>query len=222
MFRLYAVDAPEGDEQLEERLKEQAAYFGIAPKDIPVAARLASKCTRELLEDRPFRVVTRWQNAMGRSYQARFYGVVLIGHTNLAEELVARGLCRIHGVRANWPDAERVDAWVGKLRLLEQIARQNHLGLWNTNLFPRLAPPLRQPSQTDPITQAAPLTVLIDLNRSSASELEKLPGIGPTLAKRIVDHRPYRSVDDLEKVPGIGKATLDKIRPWVRTGRASR
>ena len=57
---------------------------------------------------------------------------------------------------------------------------------------------------------------LINVNTASADELEKLPGIGPALAERIVSHRqahgPFASLDDLTDVPGIGRAKLEALR----------
>ncbi|MFO7261724.1 MAG: ComEA family DNA-binding protein [bacterium] len=71
--------------------------------------------------------------------------------------------------------------------------------------------PLADPGSTDP----APL----DLNRASAAELERLPGIGPVLAARIVAYRDsigrFRSVDELDRVRGIGPALLERIRPHL-------
>lgn len=52
----------------------------------------------------------------------------------------------------------------------------------------------------------------IDINSASAKDLEKLTGIGPSYAQRIVDSRPFSSIDDLTKVNGIGPATLEKIK----------
>ena len=52
----------------------------------------------------------------------------------------------------------------------------------------------------------------IDINTASLSQLDELTGIGPTYAQRIVDNRPYSSVDDLDKVKGIGPKTLQKIK----------
>lgn len=52
----------------------------------------------------------------------------------------------------------------------------------------------------------------IDINSSSALELEELAGVGPVLAQRIIDARPFSSVDDLIRVKGIGEKTLQKIK----------
>lgn len=57
---------------------------------------------------------------------------------------------------------------------------------------------------------------LVNINTASALELEELPGIGPALAQRIVEHReangPFGSVDELTEVSGIGQAKLEALR----------
>jgi competence protein ComEA len=66
--------------------------------------------------------------------------------------------------------------------------------------------------------KAERLTRLIDVNRAGEEELQQLPGIGPTLARRIIEVRqaaPFRSVEDLRRVRGIGVKTLEKLRPHV-------
>ena len=58
----------------------------------------------------------------------------------------------------------------------------------------------------------------IDLNRATASDLERLPGIGPALAARIIadrqSHGLFHSPDSLVRVRGIGPRTLDRLRPY--------
>ncbi|GAA3807393.1 hypothetical protein CSO01_19430 [Cellulomonas soli] len=59
----------------------------------------------------------------------------------------------------------------------------------------------------------------VDLNTADVAALDALPGIGPVLAQRIVDHRatqPFASVDDLDDVSGIGPALLADLRDLVR------
>jgi competence ComEA-like helix-hairpin-helix protein len=65
---------------------------------------------------------------------------------------------------------------------------------------------------------------VIDLNEATLQELQRLPGIGPTLATRIVEQRdrePFQAVEDLRRVKGIGARTLDKLRPYVAVGSTS-
>jgi competence protein ComEA len=59
----------------------------------------------------------------------------------------------------------------------------------------------------------------VDLNAATAADLDALPGIGPVLAQRIVEHRersgPFRSVEQLDDVPGIGPATYAELAELV-------
>lgn len=63
---------------------------------------------------------------------------------------------------------------------------------------------------------------VLDMNAAGTQELEELPGIGPALAERIVDHRaehgPFAGPEALMDVPGIGPATWEDIRPFVYFG----
>ena len=52
----------------------------------------------------------------------------------------------------------------------------------------------------------------VDINTASLTELTALRGVGPAIAERIIEGRPYQTVDDLLKVSGIGKKKLETIK----------
>ena len=63
----------------------------------------------------------------------------------------------------------------------------------------------------------------INLNTASATELARLPGIGPSKAQAIVEFRakePFTKTDDLRKVKGIGDKLYDSIKDQVTVGDA--
>ena len=71
------------------------------------------------------------------------------------------------------------------------------------------------------IDRVAPLhqQFQLDANTAGWAEWTLLPGIGETLAKRIVESRehagPFRRHEDLLRVAGIGPRTLDRLRPYL-------
>ncbi len=70
-----------------------------------------------------------------------------------------------------------------------------------------------------PPKNQTPVFAPVDLNQAGADELERLPGLGPALAERILEYREknggYKSVRELLRVPGIGPKKLAQIQPKV-------
>lgn len=103
----------------------------------------------------------------------------------------------------------------GSFRQVEDLLRVSGVGpatLERVRPHLVLEPPLGASARV-------PRVPALDLNRVSAAELERLPGIGPSLSARIVEHRAsegrFESVDSLLDVPGIGPATLERVRSLV-------
>ena len=71
-------------------------------------------------------------------------------------------------------------------------------------------------SEQKPVAQE----VFININIASEKELEKIPGIGPVMAQRIVQHRfkngSFRTIEDLKKVKGIGDKKAAVIASHIR------
>jgi competence ComEA-like helix-hairpin-helix protein len=77
-------------------------------------------------------------------------------------------------------------------------------------------------SQTKPSTKSPNLSRIlakIDLNKATAEELGKFPGLNAELGKAIVEYRsksgPFKTPEDLLKVKGMTKEILNKIKPKV-------
>ena len=58
---------------------------------------------------------------------------------------------------------------------------------------------------------------LVNINEASASELDKLPGIGPVYAQSIIDHRPYSTVEELLTKGALKKNVYEKVKDKVVT-----
>lgn len=58
-------------------------------------------------------------------------------------------------------------------------------------------------------------TGLISINNGSQSELESLPGIGPVTATKVIDNRPYGSIEELKSKKAVGSATYEKIKDLI-------
>lgn len=91
------------------------------------------------------------------------------------------------------------------------------------NLLPNYYMRSYSPSEnTEANTSDLGINGKINVNTASEEQLTQLPGIGTTIAGRIIAYREengnFKSIDDLTKVQGIGTGILDNISPYITTG----
>lgn len=93
------------------------------------------------------------------------------------------------------------------------------VGRRNTDVIPMTS---SNPSQTTPTTESTALSTKVNINTATIDELASLPGIGETLAQRIVAYREengdYYSIYELEVISGIGDGKLEAIKDLITVG----
>ena len=59
---------------------------------------------------------------------------------------------------------------------------------------------------------------ILNINRATQTELEQLPGIGPSTALKIIEYRKtnkFNKIEDIKNVNGIGEAKFEKIKNYI-------
>ena len=226
-LRLYFVDAPESVATTDadaKRVREQARYFGITDaKKVFQYGREATTFTQKVLA-KPFTVHTAFAGALGRTPGGRVYAFVITADgKDLGRLLVENGLGRAYGSKRAGPDGETRESIQRALETLEAEAMAERRGIWAVS-DPAVIDDLRAEQRREDeeikslLRESAKKQTPefpVDLNTATVAELQAISGIGPGLSARIVERRPYQSVDDLLRVHGIGPKLLERIRPYV-------
>ena len=78
---------------------------------------------------------------------------------------------------------------------------------------------LRISSGSLPACYKVTLGIPLSLNRASETELEAIPYIGPSLARKIIDYRsrngPFTAVGQIKSLPGVGNVRYVQIKPYI-------
>ena len=236
-FRLYFVDAPE-TKLSDDRVEEQAKQFNVPTERVPEIGEEARRFSRGKLRNR-FKVHTYFQS-LGKDGEERYYAFVETKAGELGELLVRNGLARVYGTDVEPRGMRSPSRQRDRLKQLQGDAKQDKVGGWGI-LAGRLN--RRAPSgSTKEIAESieffdpenflgteseieispgpsVPQGLKLDINQVTEAELVKLPGIGPVIAKRIINRRNQRrfhSADELRDIEDIGPKTYIKLRPYFK------
>jgi len=222
--RLYFVDCPEtfaGSDADVGRVLEQTRYFGLSDAARTVHFGKEAKTFTKHALAQPFTVYTAFADALGRTSEGRVYAFVTTYDGNdLASLLVKNGFARTHGVGRQTPNGVSRDEMNERLRDFEVSAMLKRAGVWfesDPDKIAELRAKQRSEEQElyefkEQAKENSSVKNLIDLNTATRKELMSIKGIGYVLSERIIEGRPYETVDDLLKVKGIGPKTLEKVR----------
>jgi len=225
ILRLYFVDCPEtsADSKTDaRRVREQLRYFGVGAEDLVNYGRKAKKFIAQALT-KPFTVHTAFASAGGRSEEPRYYAFVTTKEGDaLGAQLIKHGLARSHGIRRETPGKVKRDDAKARLDDLEAAAMIKRAGIWAHADADRIVELRAEQRQEDAeledlrsSTGGKFATGPVNINRATEEELQQLKGIGPVLARRIVEARPFETIDNLTQVEGIGPKTLERLRNQV-------
>ena len=134
---------------------------------------------------------------------------LIAGPTPMKDEHVAALplLASQFNVDAEW---ETIAIWDGGRQPLTTVeAWAEGLGLVK-EVVPDEPEPVIDDGEFEPDTGE-----LINVNTADSGELQKLEGVGPSLAQKIIDDRPYSTIDDLTRVSGVSEGMVDGWRDEI-------
>ncbi len=74
-------------------------------------------------------------------------------------------------------------------------------------------------NKTEPLGSQSAESDVVSINRADITELQELPGIGPSKAEAIIQYREengrFTTIEDLQNISGIGEKTFDKLKDLI-------
>lgn len=232
-IRIYGADCMElhvSTDSDKRRLRDQRRHFGItevsgtAPTPIELAKAFglqAANYSARILQP-SLTIHTRMSRAPGDGKHERIYAFVETPEgKDLATELVRIGLARAQGVATEGHGGQSSDRYKEMLKDIELQAAKHGKGIWSSTDWDRLPAERDEQRKEEEEDQQAegnkvlPAAFRLNPNTAARDALDRLPGIGPSLAEAIIEYRedePFTQPEDLMDVPGIKRKTFERLR----------
>lgn len=224
-LRLYYVDCTETSNRHDHdrrRLLEQTRYFGLENAGVAMHYGEVAKEFVEKQLSEPFTVITAYANARGAAGSNRIYAFVVTANGEYLDRLLVReGLARPKGVHRRTPDDIHHDEMWERLRDMEAAAIWHRRGIWkdtNPEKMGELRIRLREEEREIAGVGESETAYPIDINTATKEELQTLPGIGRVRSKRIIEARPFESLDELHEIRFMPRNVVREIKPKLYIG----
>ena len=198
--------------------RSRSAQASLVVLAVAVLARIAYRSYGPRLSARPTDLAVASPVDLNTGDRAELQQVPGIG-PGMAERIL--GHRQAHGPFKNVEELQGVpgvgDKTLDKLRPFLTVHHPDIAPLADAERLER-KPPAAKPTVAVKAGKVQSGDAPVNVNAADVATLQRLPGVGPALAARIVEARstkPFATADDLRRVRGIGAKTLETLRPFV-------
>lgn len=170
------------------------------------AVYLAHTYNIRVTPDFQFIYETPDKNTLFKKYAYISGSVINPGVYEIAEKTRIQDLILFAGGFDSDVDSESI---AKNINLAEVVKDEQHI------FIPSINEANAKVSSQSPVVNENQNANLININTATLDELDTLVGIGPATAEKIIENRPYTSIEDLKDVSGVGESKFEAIAAFI-------
>lgn len=159
------------------------------------------------------------QSAFGLTRQEAIVLIILISGGIIGMIIRRTGVMSMQGIRAH-DGMSKANLIIDSMILAEELRVQKML--ISDSLQDTISSVLDAGIQSSFPKKIAKQPTIIDMNAAGVEDFMQLPGIGPSIAEKIINYRKQQSFDQIEdimNVKGIGEKKFEKMKPYLKIGK---